>query len=104
MGLALAGCAGDDGSGPVGEAYGSPDFETFDTATTTTGGDTSSTGGATSSTGGVTSSPGRDTSSTGSDTSSTTGGTDTDGSTGGSSQGSSTSLGPDYGVPTTTGE
>lgn len=105
MGLSLAGCpAGDDttetmggdgssgstsmpgtstsddgttsfdvSSGPVGEAYGAPDTETFGTDPT----DTTSTGGDT-------------------DTD-----TDTDGTSSGG--GSSTSLGPDYGVPTTTG-
>ncbi len=66
----------DVSSGPVGEAYGAPDTETFGTDPT----DTSSTGGDT-------------------DTD-----TDTEGSTGGSSGGSSTGLGPDYGVPTTSGE
>lgn len=68
----------DVSSGPVGEAYGAPDTETFGTDPT-------------------------DSSSTGSDTDTDTD-TDTDGSTGGSTGGSSTGFSPDYGVPTTSGE
>lgn len=65
----------DVSSGPVGEAYGVPDTESFGSDPT-------------------------DSSSTGGDTEGDTD-TDTDGTTGGSSGSSSTGLGPDYGVPTT---
>lgn len=64
----------DVSTGPVGEAYGSP--ETTDTLGTSSGGDTEGT---------------------------TAGDTDTDGSSSGSGSdsGSSTGISPDYGVPTT---
>jgi hypothetical protein len=66
----------DPSTGPVGEAYGSPD--TFDTLGTSSGGGSSSGG-------------------TDTDTD-----TDTDGtSSGGTDSGSSTGISPDYGVPTT---
>lgn len=64
----------DVSTGPVGEAYGSP--ETTDTLGTSSGGDTDGT--------------------TGGDTD-----TDTDGSSSGTAGGSSTGISPDYGVPTT---
>ena len=76
----------DVSSGPVGEAYGAPDTETFGTdptdSSTSTGGDTD--GGSTG---------------TGGDTD-----TDTDSATDGTTGESSTGISPDYGVPTTSGE
>lgn len=69
----------DASSGPVGEAYGSP--ETSDSLGTSSGGDTS----------------------TGTGTGSGDTDTDTDGTTGGAGtdSASSTGISPDYGVPTT---
>lgn len=73
----------DVSSGPVGEAYGAPDTETFGTdptdSSTSTGGDTDGSTG-------------------------TGGDTDTDSDTDGTTGESSTGISPDYGVPTTSGE
>lgn len=103
MGLTLASCTGDDKSTTIGEPeYGAPATESVGTTMDTDGG----TDGMTSTTNDVTSSgeaeygvadTGFTTSSTGSSSGTATD-TDTDTDTDGS-----TSLEPDYGVPTTSG-